>query len=364
MAQALRYDVGTLAKASKTPQGFLRADATITRTGVFSYRLPDGKVRKELRLPEEVFKQDALDSFAGMPVTDEHPPKMLTAENAGDYARGHLGDDVKRAGDHVVTKMLVTDAGLIAKMEAGEKRQLSCGYACELDETPGEYGGEKYDAVQRDIRGNHVAVVKVGRAGPSARVHMDAAEMVEDEEGQRGDAAGANMNEKVVISGVTYEVSAQVAQALAAQNKSHADALARETARADAASAELAKSEKARKDAEDGFDARVKSRAELLAVAAKHGVEKADAMSDRDVKLAVCEKLECKLDAEKAKSDAYLDASYDIVVRGAGKSAMGKVREQAGEGARADSADAAKKAEEAHRQGQKDRWKKLAEGKN
>lgn len=175
-----RIDLAALKPPTRRADGTLVADALLTRTGVFTYRNPDGSERKEYRPPREVFDQKSLDSFKLVPITDDHPPTMLTANNARQYAVGAVGENVRRAGSHVAATIAVHDAGTIAKMDAG-KSQVSCGYDCELDETPGvSPEGERYDAVQTAIVGNHLAIVHNARAGSTAAVRMDAAVMVAD----------------------------------------------------------------------------------------------------------------------------------------------------------------------------------------
>jgi hypothetical protein len=173
MTQVRRFDVGSLRAPKKLPNGWLRVDGYLTRSGVFSYKNPDGSERREYRPPAEVFKNDTMESFSLVPVTDDHPPGLLDAANTKQYAAGAVAGNARRDGDHVAASMLVTDATLIAKMESG-KQQVSCGYICDLEHTPGEVDGQRYDAVQKNIRGNHVAIVDIGRAGPDARVRMDA----------------------------------------------------------------------------------------------------------------------------------------------------------------------------------------------
>ncbi|NNB91279.1 hypothetical protein, partial [Corallococcus exiguus] len=64
MAPVRRYDSGgTLAPPTRLPNGWLRAEGLPTRVGIFNYRLPDGRIRKELRLEEEVFHPDSMASF-------------------------------------------------------------------------------------------------------------------------------------------------------------------------------------------------------------------------------------------------------------------------------------------------------------
>lgn len=203
---AYRIDRGNLSKPVKMSNGWLRIDGRITRTGVFTYRNNDGTMRRELRLPEEVFKTDAMQSFALVPVTDEHPPGFLDAKNTREYARGSVAGTLRKDGEFIAGELLVTDADLIQKLEKGAARELSCGYNCDLDEAPGVTSdGLRYDAIQRNIRGNHVAVVAKGRAGPEARVRMDGAavevldgddDQPRDENGQWTSAGGGGASSK------------------------------------------------------------------------------------------------------------------------------------------------------------------------
>jgi len=233
-----RIDQGTSAgKPVKLANGWLRVDALLTRTGVFTYYNADGSKRRELRLDEEVFSPAALKSFSLVPVTDEHPPEFLTAENTREYSRGSVGEAPTKDGQHVAAPLLVTDAELIAKLESGEAREISCGYTCDLEMTAGEHNGEKYDAIQRRIVGNHAAVVKRGRAGASARVRMDSAAVavvrIDAEPGANPADPPQNQEQSVKIiriDGVDFEVGSDAA----------AQAFAKFTARIDAERAELA----------------------------------------------------------------------------------------------------------------------------
>src|SRR5690606_38431799 len=97
--RVVRFDIGSLKPAKRHPAGYLEVDGYLTRIGVFVYRNPDGSERREFRPPEEVFKGSSLASFARIPVTDGHPPTLLDAANAAQYARGLVGDVVGRDGD-------------------------------------------------------------------------------------------------------------------------------------------------------------------------------------------------------------------------------------------------------------------------
>ena len=353
---SFRQDVAALRGPTITSAGYMRADAYVARVGVQEYREPDGSVRRELRLPEEVFHADALESFSGVPVTDDHPPAMLSPENARQHARGNLGEP-RPEGNFLRAPMVVTDAALIAKMKAG-KTQISCGYTCDLEMSPGEWRGKPYDAIQRNIRGNHVAVVDVGRAGPEVRARMDAfleglREDAKDPSGEAGlphprdgasrisqtdghDAVKERPMRKIKIDGVEYEVTEQVAQALdkereaqAAREKTMKADADKATARADQAEGDLAKERAARKDAEDPAKLREKiaARVALEQVAAKHlGADaKLDAMSDREVKVAVIKKL-AGADLGADRSDDYVAARFDAAVGDVGAQSLDAAR--------------------------------------
>jgi hypothetical protein len=169
-----RSDLGALKPAKRRADGTMVVDAHITRCGVFEYLQPDGTIQRELRLPEDVFKKDSLDSLSKVPVTDDHPPDMIDAQNARQFMRGASGDAL-RDGDHVRSELAIYDSSLIARMEKG-KQEVSCGYECDLERKAGDhpdYG--KFDCIQRNIVGNHVAIVDAARAGHTARVRMDSA---------------------------------------------------------------------------------------------------------------------------------------------------------------------------------------------
>lgn len=173
----LRFDRSPLARTQRLDNGWMRTPAHLTRIGVFEYRRGDGSIRRELRHPDEVFNADSLASFDGVLLTDDHPPAGVDAKNARELGRGTVTKP-RRDGDLVLAELLVMDAATVTKVENG-KRELSCGYTCDLDETPGVWTdsagqAHPYDAVQRNIRGNHVAIVARGRAGPEARVRLDA----------------------------------------------------------------------------------------------------------------------------------------------------------------------------------------------
>jgi hypothetical protein len=180
-----RFDAGELAKPTKLDNGWLRLDGTLTRVGVFDYRQHDGTTRRELRLPEEVFHEDALTSFELVPVTIDHPPEILDSKNTSRFQKGTVSK-IRRDGANLVGTILLTDQAAVDQALKGGRKQLSCGYHCDLDETPGVTNGipgvadgTRYDAVQRNVRGNHLALVHRARAGEVAQLKLDAADAQE-----------------------------------------------------------------------------------------------------------------------------------------------------------------------------------------
>lgn len=177
MATVQRWDrsSGTIVSHRSTPNGDgLTVRANLTRTGVFHYPQEDGTVRRELRLPEEVFDKDSLDSAAHATLTIDHPERV-TPKNYKAVTVGHVAGRPTRDGRFISGELHVRDASAIDKVEKGHLQELSCGYECKLEPKSGTYGGEHYDAIQRNIRYNHVALLPPGhgRAGPEVRLHLD-----------------------------------------------------------------------------------------------------------------------------------------------------------------------------------------------
>jgi hypothetical protein len=195
-----RYDIGEFRSPVETPNGYLKCDAKITKVGVFNYRNLDGSVRRELRLPDEVFRDDALQTFELVPLTNGHPSEngqrvRLNASNTRKYAAGMV-QRVRRHDDTVAAEVLITDDDAI-KAARGGKTQLSCGYMCELEPSsgvtsgiPGVPDGLRYDAIQRNILGNHVAMTDAARGGPDLTLHLDAQDAIQLDDNEPRNPAG------------------------------------------------------------------------------------------------------------------------------------------------------------------------------
>lgn len=161
--------------AKRSSDGALLVDAKAARTGIQMYLgadvgRPDMSTVRVYRPGSEVFHADSLRSFAHRPITNDHPTEPVTADNWKDHAVGSTADEVRAEGIYVRVPLMVSDGATIAAIESG-KRELSCGYSCDLDFTAGVTpSGMAYDAMQKNIRINHIAVVDHGRAGSECRI--------------------------------------------------------------------------------------------------------------------------------------------------------------------------------------------------
>ena len=154
----------------KTPEGYLICtDAILSRTGKQEYKRcelfgdtcedPDKIVNVE-RTDDEVFSDKAMASFENKAVCIEHPDHDVNAENHNELAVGFVRD-IHKGEDNgkpvMMGTLVITDKDAVEAVESGEYKELSCGYDCDIDDDD--------NPQQRNIRGNHVALCKHGRAG-------------------------------------------------------------------------------------------------------------------------------------------------------------------------------------------------------
>lgn len=179
----------------ETGEGFLICrNVPISRTGDQEYMgweigIPGaggGQIVTVHRPPEEVFSTAALASFEGKPVTNDHPPVLIGPDDVKMYEMGHA-QNVRRGDgeweEYTLADLHIHDRELIDAVQSG-KREISCGYECEyVPNGDGTY-------TQRNIRGNHVAVVERGRAGKRAAI-LDSDKKKAKEPERKG-----NMNKK------------------------------------------------------------------------------------------------------------------------------------------------------------------------
>jgi len=157
----------------------------LSRVGVFPYLGRQlgltgddaTKVYRVYRPAEELGHPDCVNSFRLMPIIDEHTmlgpkamqesPTAMPAESKG--VHGVIGDEVYYKDGWLRGNLKMFSNFLQAKVDAGV-RELSAGYRCIYEMVGGAFEGQPYDAIQRQIRGNHVALVPEGRMGPEVAV--------------------------------------------------------------------------------------------------------------------------------------------------------------------------------------------------
>lgn len=317
--------------------GYLVVDARIARANNVQRYLGSEVGKPELpfvdvfRPESEVFSTDALASFAHRPVTDDHPKEAVTKDNWKQLARGQTDGDIRRDGDFVRVPLMVADGEAIQKVQDG-KRELSAGYTCDLKWEKGTApNGQTYDAVQTNIRANHVAIVQRGRAGKDCRIgdadFWGSAPIIVDKE--------TKMNLRtVLVDGLSVETTDQGAQAIdklqkdnAALRTQMADAAAKSQKDLEEKDKELAKKDAALDDAkakvldQAGIDKLVADRVALEAVAAKLApTVKPAGLSDNALRVAVVKaKLGDSLPADKLSNDTYVQARFDMLAEDAAK---------------------------------------------
>ena len=359
---ATRTDKQTLDGIELESNGWLRASAALTRAGVFVYRNEDGSIRRELRPPQEVFRSDLIARYAGLPLTVGHPAEPLDATSTRAHQVGAVAGTPVRESDLLVAELLITDITAIEAIQAGTQ-QISVGYDCTLDPTPGIWFGIPYDLVQRNITPNHAALVDRGRAGPECAIRLDQGDiMIEltidgnsvsvspEMEGAVLSALGldpANPPKSLELSMGQVTMDKAPAPAAPAPKADRADAL---QARIDSLQAQLAA-----KPDETKIRESVRNRIKLESVAEAHGVRFDSAMSDDLLRAAVVKALE-GVDVS-AKSSAYIEARYDSALES--RSARDAQVRQAVSGTTAP--DTAKRIDEAVR-ARRDAWKQPIPG--
>lgn len=321
-------DAAVVAGTRRRDDGYLVADARIARTGIQVYRgaevgKPDMAAVRVYRPGAEVFAADTMKSAAHRPVTNDHPPEPVTSDNWRQHAVGQTGDEIAGEGIFIRVPLMVSDEATIKLIEDG-KRELSAGYTCDLDFTPGKTpAGDAYDAVQRNIRINHVAIVARGRAGSQVRIGDDAspwgAAPIHTADERKPDMPD-NLR-TVVVDGLSVSTTDQGAQAiekltkdrddarkaLADANTAHAAAVKTKDEQIGTLTAEVAKLKDAAPKPAD-LDRMVADRVALV-TAAKAVVAdlKPEGLSDADIRKAVV----------KAKlGDAVLEGASDDMIAG------------------------------------------------
>ena len=176
----------------KTPEGYLVClDAIIARTGKQDYSKnevfkdsDDESIISIDRPANEVFSPETITSFENKPMVDEHPNEDINVDNHRDYSIGFVRD-VRKSNvdgeDVLIANLIITDPEAISEIESGLKNELSCGYDCDIL-------GDEDNLYQANIRGNHVALCKSGRAGIARIIDSKVEDSIMNDEEMINDA--------------------------------------------------------------------------------------------------------------------------------------------------------------------------------
>ena len=181
IAEAAEANASGMDKREYDTNGWFEVkDNPLSMVGVFPYsgrsvspECDQDRIYMVYRPAEELGTQECIDSFKLIPWIDNHV--MLGSEDAGltpseqKGVQGVIGQDVHFDGETLKGNIKVFSEAM-ANLIVNGKKELSCGYRCRYEYAPGTYDGVKYDYVQRDIRGNHLALVENGRMGPDVAV--------------------------------------------------------------------------------------------------------------------------------------------------------------------------------------------------
>ena len=324
----IRKDVNRIDKAritgslTKTNDGYIKGTAVVARSGILEYH-ENGKTIRELVEPGELAKADSVETLKMKPLTNDHPSvRLLDPTTVRQFMVGHTGETVKTDGGVLATSLIIDDAKAIREVDGG-KRELSCGYICDLLDEPGIWNGERYDRKQSNRRYNHVAICDLGRAGAVASLHLDSedvyevttvefddkVEIKEEKKETRTDSQPYQrsdvMQVTIRIDGIDYpnqapEVEKHITK-LDAEIKASKDAAVAQKTVLDTKEAEITnlKAEiKTKNDSIAALPAQIaaagKARAELVKAATPHldkeTVAKFDSMSDAEIKRVVAVK--------------------------------------------------------------------------
>ena len=341
-----RYDVNklTLGKNVKeTPQGFLIIPAFTARTGIQRYRMADGSMLNEFRPEDEVFSESSMSSLRTAAVTDGHPKDMVTPENAHELMLGMTNgviEKVREDGEFFLkTHLIITHKKAIDAIRAG-KAELSNGYNVDLDFEPGEHNGHRYDAIQRNIVNNHIAIVWKARAGAKASLRLDEKDaiLLDTNDNNDENLKKGIQKMKLKLNDKEFEVADELGSAIKAQmlqmskEKKDSDDSAGElnteievlktqksnlVAKIDGLESDL---EKAKTPVMD--EAEITKRVNETITVRENGkkildsetIKKLDTMSNLDIKKAVIKSDSPKVDETKLDDENYVSARFDHIV--------------------------------------------------
>ena len=163
----MRVAVTNISKSNICPYKGSEIPGWNEETKTHALGLDPEKVYKLLRAPDELAK--SVKTWNGIQLLVIHRP-VDSEDHGKEEIVGTTGTNAEFADPYLRNSLVVWTKEGIELIESNEQREISCGYHYEPDMTPGVFNGEPYDGIMRNIRGNHVAIVEEGRAGPDVVV--------------------------------------------------------------------------------------------------------------------------------------------------------------------------------------------------
>ncbi len=161
--------------------GFVTVERNpISRAGVFQYlgssidRHAEPNRIYNVYRPAEEFTPETIASFKLLPIVDDHT--MLGPRDAGltpaelKGVHGTIGEEVAFE-DNVLYATIRVFSETLRDLIEGGKRALSLGYRCVYERASGIFDGQRYDYIQRNLRGNHLALVDAARCDVAVLDH-------------------------------------------------------------------------------------------------------------------------------------------------------------------------------------------------
>lgn len=329
-----RYDRVEITETAKEDgNGFLNYDLVAVRAGVYPYvDRETGEVTYELKHPDDLLKNETIQQLNNLPITDGHPYKLVSIDNARELVKGWTHEKVKVENGDVVNKATVFDSRLIADIVTGNKKECSLGFLCDVVEEEGIYEGQRYNRRQMNFKFNHLAMVNKGRCGPECSAKLDekedfAVQIRTDEvdQYQKNKDKGRDGKMKIKLDGVEYEVPEVVASritSLEEKNDELNKTVGQLEGKLDGKDDEINKLKQKNEDLEKNqvsetkLDEAIEARLKLVQDASKVLGEDYDfkGKTERAVKVDAIKSYSGDEFTGEGKSDEYINARFDTIM--------------------------------------------------
>lgn len=330
------HDRGQVSSRKETPEGFLSVVADFARPGVQTYyaaELPRDLLPLEfaaepykqiriLRPESEVFADASMRSFARKPVTNDHPPEFINRKNWRELQVGMTDSNVGKQNNKLRVGLTLQDESAIHAVQNG-KDQVSAGYDADLVWESGvDPVHGVYDAKQKNIRGNHIAIVEVARGGPAIKINDSWPEATPPQTGDKQPMAGEKLQSRT-IGGITVDFSDQGAQVIDAMVKD----LDQVRGQVKELEAQLTDARKERDELRGKLDAEVKNRitdeqVEAKAIERMELVDRARQLHEkidptgqtpREIKIAAIQHVDSSFTFDDKSSDDYVNGVFETL---------------------------------------------------